>query len=40
MRAFDLLKKEKLTRDDLIYLMKTEDPKEIEEIYQRAYEIK
>ncbi len=40
MRALELLKKEKLTRDDLIYLMKTEDPKEIEAIYQRAYAIK
>lgn len=40
MKVNELLNKEKLTRDDLIYLMKTEDQDEIDLIHRKAYEIK
>lgn len=40
MKTEVLLNKDKLTRDDLVYLMKLEDEKEIQLIYDKAYEIK
>jgi len=40
MKTTDILKKDSLTKDDLICLMKVEDPKELQEIFDKAYEIK
>lgn len=40
MKTVEILEKENLTKDDLVYLMKVEDPKELDLIYNKAYEIK
>ena len=40
MKTFEILEKDNLTKDDLIYLMKVEDPKELEAIFNKAYEVK
>lgn len=40
MKTAEILNKEKLTREDLLYLMNTEDPKDLNLIYEKAYEIK
>lgn len=40
MKIIEILEKENLTKDDLIYLMKVEDPEEINLIYNKAYEVK
>ena len=40
MKTFEILKKDNLTKDDLIYLMKVEEPKELEAIFNKAYEVK
>lgn len=40
MKIIEILEKENLTKDDLIYLMKVEDPEEINHIYNKAYEVK
>ncbi|MGL4392514.1 MAG: [FeFe] hydrogenase H-cluster radical SAM maturase HydE [Fusobacteriaceae bacterium] len=40
MTVTEVLQKEKLSRDDLIFLMKIEDEQEIKLIYDKAYEIK
>ena len=40
MRIKEILEKEKLTRDDLITLMKISDPKELDMLYKKAYEVK
>lgn len=40
MKINDLLEKNRLSKEDLIYLMKVEDPKELELIFNKAYDIK
>lgn len=40
MRIEEILEKEKLTRDDLITLMKITDSKELDMLYKKAYEVK
>nr|WP_320047314.1 [FeFe] hydrogenase H-cluster radical SAM maturase HydE [uncultured Ilyobacter sp.] len=40
MKTAEILNKEKLTREDLLYLMNIEDPKDLNLIYEKAYEIK
>ena len=40
MKTFKILEKDNLTKDDLIYLMKVEEPKELEAIFNKAYEVK
>lgn len=40
MNTLEILEKDSLTKDDLIYLMKVEDEAELKAIYEKAYEIK
>lgn len=40
MKTIEILKKDSLTKDDLIYLMKVEEPQELQSIFDKAYEIK
>ena len=40
MKTFKILEKDNLTKDDLIYLMEVEEPKELEAIFNKAYEVK
>ncbi|WP_372713731.1 [FeFe] hydrogenase H-cluster radical SAM maturase HydE [Ilyobacter sp.] len=40
MKTAEILNKEKLTREDLLYLMNIENPEDINLIYEKAYEIK
>lgn len=40
MKTIEILKKNSLTKDDLIYLMKVEEPEELQAIFDKAYEIK
>lgn len=36
----DILKKEKLTKEDLVFLMKLTDPNDLDQLYQAAYAVK
>ncbi len=40
MKTAEILKKEKLTKEDLLYLMGVESPDELDLIFKKAYEIK
>lgn len=40
MKIQDVLKKEKLAKDDLIFLMNLEDKNDLEALYQAAYQVK
>jgi biotin synthase len=40
MKTSEILNKEKLNREDLLYLMNIEDPEELNLIFEKAYEIK
>lgn len=40
MNINEILEKDSLTKDDLVYLMKVQDPKDLESLYNKAYEIK
>lgn len=40
MKTAEILKKEKLTKEDLIYLMEVENQEELNLIFEKAYEIK
>lgn len=40
MNIKEILEKDNLTKDDLVYLMKVQDPKDLESLYNKAYEIK
>ncbi len=40
MNINEILEKDSLTKDDLVYLMKVQDPKDLESLYNKAYEVK
>ena len=40
MKISEILSKEELTREDLLTLMKIEDKKELQLLFDKAYEIK
>lgn len=40
MNVHDVLKKEKLTKEDLVFLMNLEDENDLEALYQAAYKVK